>query len=287
VAGVCCYCWFLFAPLVGGRLDRTRAFVSELAVRGSPGSGWFRAADVVAGVLIVVLAVGVWEWLRRPAGWGMAGPVLVGTVGAASIVDGVSPMACAPSVDPVCARIEQSRSLLGQLTDLHTVSGVVGMIAAAAAMVLVGRRARHGLSGRGLWWFGVACGAAVLLLGSALSASALFDGPGVGTLERAQLLIVASWLGAVSAMLIRGSGALRSSPQVTAGRRAGARRPFVVSRRLEPGKSGSGVEWRGFRGSRNGALPGSSPRSRPTVHGRSSDAARSRGPRNAPRIRPD
>jgi hypothetical protein len=204
VAGVFCYCWFLFAPLAGGPLDPTRAFVSELAVRGSPGSYWFRAADVAAGVLIVVLAVGVWEWLRRPGGRGMAGPVLVGAVGAASIVDGARPMACAPSVDPVCAGIEHTRSLLGQLTDLHTVSGVVGTIAAAAAMVLVGRWAKRRLFQRWLWWFGVACCAAVLLLGSALSALTLVGGPGVGTLEKVQLLIVASWLGVVSAMLIRG-----------------------------------------------------------------------------------
>ncbi|GAA2900653.1 hypothetical protein GCM10010472_68680 [Pseudonocardia halophobica] len=203
MAGACCYCWFLLAPLAGGRLDATRAFVSELEVRGSPGSGWFRAADVAAGVLILLLAVGMWEWLRRPGGRGTAGPVLVGTVGAASIVDGVSPMACAPSVDPVCARIEQSRSLLGQFTDMHTVSGVVGMIAAAAAMVLVGRGAERVLSRRWSWWFGVACCAAVLLLGSALSALALSGGPGIRTVEQAQLLVVAGWLAAVSAMLIR------------------------------------------------------------------------------------
>ena len=203
LAGVCCYSWSLFAPLAGGRLDPTRAFVSELAVPGSPGSGWFRAADVAAGVLIVVLAVGVREWLGRPGGRGTAGAVGVGTVGAASIVDGVSPMACAPSADPVCARVEQSAPLLGQLTDLHTVSGVVGMIAAAAAMVLVGRRAKRVLPRRWFWWLGVACSAAVLLLGSALSALALFGDPGVGVVERVQLLIVASWLGVVSAMLIR------------------------------------------------------------------------------------
>jgi hypothetical protein len=172
-------------------------------VPGSSGSGWFRAADVAAGVLIVVLAVGIREWLGRPGGRGMAGAVGVGTVGAASIVDGVSPMTCAPSADPVCARVEQSAPLLGQLTDLHTVSGVVGMIAAAAAMVLVGRRASRVLSRRWLWWLGVACSAAVLLLGSALSALALLGGPGVGTVEPVQLLIVASWLGVVSAMLVR------------------------------------------------------------------------------------
>jgi hypothetical protein len=202
IAGICCYSWFLFAPLGGGRLDTTRAFVSELAVPGSPASGWYRGADVAAGVLIIVLARGVREWLGRPARGAMAGAVLVATVGAAAIVDGVSPMTCAPSADPVCRRIEQSQPLLGQLTDLHTVSGVLGMTAAAAAMILVGRRARPVLRRRWVMWVGVAGCVAVLLLGSVLSALALFDGPGVGIVERVQLLVVASWLGAVSAMLI-------------------------------------------------------------------------------------
>jgi hypothetical protein len=203
VAGVCCYIWFLFAPLAGRRLNPTRAFVSELAVRGSPDSSWFRAADVAAGVLIVVLAEGVWEWLGRPSGRGLAGPAGVGMVGGAGIVDGISPMTCAPSADPVCRRVERSAPLLDQLTDLHTVSGVVGMIAAAAAMVLVGHQARRVLHRRWLWPLGMACCAAVLLLGSALSALALFGGPGVGAVELVQLLIVAGWLGVVSAMLIR------------------------------------------------------------------------------------
>jgi hypothetical protein len=71
-------------------------------------------------------------------------------------------------------------------------------------VVLVGPSPERRLSRRWLWWFGVACCALVLLLGSALSALTLVGGPGVGTLEKIQLLIVASWLGVVSAMLIRG-----------------------------------------------------------------------------------
>jgi hypothetical protein len=194
-------------------------------VPGSPASGWYRAADVAAGVLIIVLAGGVREWLGGLARGGMAGAVLVGTVGAAAILDGARPMTCAPSADPVCRRIEQSQPLLGQLTDLHTVSGVVGMTAAAAAMILIGRRAGRVLRRGWVMWVGVAGCVAVLLLGSALSALALFDGPGVGIVECVQLLVVASWLGAVSAMLILrcparhsvlpGSQAGKTSPRAT------------------------------------------------------------------------
>lgn len=203
LAGACCYSWYLAAPLTGTRLDPTRAYVSELVVPGSPGSAWFRIADITAGALIIVLAAGLWKRTDNPARRDTLGALAVAVIGATATVDGLDPMTCAPSVDPACRLAEQSQPLLGQLTDLHTASGVIGVVAALVAMASLGYRPTREPAGGRLWWLGPVCAGAVLSLGGVLSALALADGPGVGVVEHVQLLLIAGWLTAMSTTLIR------------------------------------------------------------------------------------
>ncbi|MDQ6776698.1 MAG: DUF998 domain-containing protein [Actinomycetota bacterium] len=128
--------------LLGGWLlppaERGSAFISELEVSSRPYSWLFRLCDVVAGVAIIAAAVVLYRVL---AGYRRAGAAVtaVAVLGMTSVVDGTTTMACLPSVDPRCAAAEHNASgLVGQLIAVHTDSGVLGFLAAAAAAVLLG-----------------------------------------------------------------------------------------------------------------------------------------------------
>jgi hypothetical protein len=213
---------------MGTRLNPVRSFVSELSVPGQPGSQLFRVADVVAGVLIVAFAAGIAVWLGQPRGrflvagrWGCG---LLAFVGALCLLDAACPMSCPPSIDQMCDRAERSGSLLAQVSDVHTISGVLSVIVAAIAMALVGLRLRHSGLSRCLARVSVGCTMAMLLLGGLLTATYLLDLPWLGSLERAQLLIQSIWLTLLAAAVIRPPVA----PRATSATGAGLAMPMVV-----------------------------------------------------------
>ncbi|WP_165438335.1 DUF998 domain-containing protein [Pseudonocardia sediminis] len=212
MAGACCYSWYLAAPLFGTRLDPTRAYVSEFAVPGSPGSAWFRIADVAAGVLIILLAAGLQRSAVRPVDRReTVGAAAVAVVGLTAVVDGLHPMECAPSADPACRLAEQAQPLMGQLTDLHTLSGLAGVAAATTAMVTLSRPRAGDRPRRTGVRPGQVCAAALVLLAAVVSVLALTGADGVGVVEHLQLMLVAGWVAAVSAMLV---GSRRSRREV-------------------------------------------------------------------------
>jgi len=62
-----------------------------------------------------------------------SGCVLLAVLGIATIADGATQMACAPSIDVVCRDQEELvPGLLAQLAQLHTVSGLIGFAAPPA-----------------------------------------------------------------------------------------------------------------------------------------------------------
>jgi hypothetical protein len=77
---------FLLARPLGATLDPVNSYVSELGVRTQPASAWFRASDVLAGLLIVVLALMLRDGLPRH--WQReAGRAALAAAGAASVYD--------------------------------------------------------------------------------------------------------------------------------------------------------------------------------------------------------
>src|ERR671930_523998 len=135
LVGAAAYSSFLFARPLGSKLDPVNSYVSELGVRTQPASAFFRASDVLAGLLIVLLALVLRDGLprdRRREG----GRAALATAGVASVVDGLHPMGCTPSVDVVCRPPPDVLGLLAQLREVHTVSSVTGVVAAVASMLL-------------------------------------------------------------------------------------------------------------------------------------------------------
>jgi hypothetical protein len=221
-------CTFLLGRLSGSRLDPTRSFISELSVPHQPGAYWYRLTDLVAGLLIIVLAIGCAAWLnhpsaqvRRPA---RAGCVMTALIGALSIIDAARPMPCSPTLDPRCARQEDSLGVLGQLTDLHTMAGVASTLAAVAAMTLLGIAFAHRADPRqhdtALARLSIVCATAMALAAGSITIACANKLPWQGAIERGQLLVQSLWLTTLGISLIN-TVALGGAP--TTGHRQGRR----------------------------------------------------------------
>jgi hypothetical protein len=100
LVGAAAYDSFLLARPLGSTLDPVNSYVSELGVR-TQASALFRASDVLAGLLIVVLALMLRDGL--PSHWQReAGRAALAMAGTASVFDGWHPMGCLPSIDVAC-----------------------------------------------------------------------------------------------------------------------------------------------------------------------------------------
>ena len=194
------YSSFLLAGPLGSTLNPMNSYVSELGAPTQPASRFFRDTDMVAGGLIVVLAVALRDNLPRDWRRG-AGTTALGLAGLSSIFDGWNPIGCTPSVDLACQVREDAMGLLGQLQEPHTVSSVTGVVAAIASMAALGHLLAsvrgHRRLGR--------CGQAAALVATGLSLAELpltTADPGVGFLERAFVLCVSTWIAALALLLL-------------------------------------------------------------------------------------
>ena len=195
LVGAVAYSSFLLAPVMRSALRPASSYVSELGSPRAPASAFFRASDAVAGLMIIVLAVA----LRRcvPGSWRRdAGAAALALAGGASLFDGWRPLACAPSMDSACRLHERALGLWGQLREPHTVSGVIGVVAAIASMLLVGTVLRGVARWQHVGRLGTATAALVASLGL-LEIPLSLSGHLVGIIERAHVLGVSSWVAAL------------------------------------------------------------------------------------------
>lgn len=200
VSSALLYSSFVMAGPLGFRLNPVVSYVSELGARTQPHNGFFRASDVISGVLIVVLAVALRPVLpggvRREAG-----VTALTVAGIASVFDGWHPMVCTPSIDAACRLREDEVSALTQLHQAHTLSSVVGIVAAIASMVLVGDLMTH--SGRA-----PVLGRIGELTALVVTALAIIDipltimGGWVGLVERCFVAGISVWLAELGVLLL-------------------------------------------------------------------------------------
>ena len=222
ILGAATYSAFLFASFGPSRLAVATSFPSELEATGQPDSGWFRLADTLSGLLIIVAIVGVYrlgEVARRH--W-RAGAFLA-AAGAASVTDGVTTMRCAPSLSAACrARDDTVTGLLGQTLEAHTLSGLVGFLGAAGGMVLLGFAVRD----RAVAWGTASITTGFVLAGIGLIDMALLVAGGpFGLAERGRALLVSLWLLGLAAFLCR-----RARPRRVGADRSGTQRVSVDPR---------------------------------------------------------
>lgn len=123
--------WLLQFPLHLG-IDPVHAYASELAAVTRPDHRLFMSTDLAAGVLAVAAAA-IMLPISRPRSLRIAWLGLV-VFGAATAVDSLLPLPCAPHTDPGCAAREATHQL--PITDsLHLVSSAAAVAGLLAAIV--------------------------------------------------------------------------------------------------------------------------------------------------------
>ncbi|WP_369379425.1 DUF998 domain-containing protein [Streptomyces sp. cg36] len=204
--GALAYTAWALEVLLHTGLDPVQTYVSELAAADQPLGGLFRATDLAAGAL--VLAGAGWAlWRCERRAWSVAGWTGLVLFGAATVADSRLPLSCAPTVDPECA----ARETAGLVPATHTAHAIssslamTGALAAVVALTVAARRYRR--------WAALArYGPVLVVLELAvtvwtLTAIAAFQaGRGtwaLGAGQRAQVLLVAVWLGVLAYAVAR------------------------------------------------------------------------------------
>ncbi|GAA4922136.1 DUF998 domain-containing protein [Streptomyces coeruleoprunus] len=204
--GALTYSAWLLEPALNTGLDPVQSYVSELAATDQPMGRFFRATDLLSGVLILVAALGALVALERRF-WAVTGWLALALFGAATAADSQLPLSCAPTADTACVAREDA-GLVPFTHDAHAVSSslaMAGAVAGVVALTLAARRYR--------WWEPLArTGPALVVLELAatvwtLAAVAAFEaerGHGaLGAGQRLQLLLIAVWLVLLAVSLVK------------------------------------------------------------------------------------
>jgi hypothetical protein len=185
-------CAFLFRAASASRLDPVNSMISELEVPGQPLSWFFRGASLVSGLAAFVFALGLRP--RIPAGRsGQAGIIALALFGLAGAADALFPMDCAPSASVVCLRADEDQPL-NWLYQAHTWFDVAGSVAVLVSLWFLGRHLMQHPEWRHpsvITRAGFICLAAVSVVLTVMSARYL---PGVGVVQRVEVLGVSCWL---------------------------------------------------------------------------------------------
>ncbi|MCW2527897.1 MAG: hypothetical protein JWM76_2757 [Pseudonocardiales bacterium] len=195
------YSAFLLDRWTGTPRDPGREFISQLELPGQPWNWLFRLSDIVSGISIGVTAIafsvvlGYRDGIRPNA---RVGIWLLFLTGLASTADGATTMHCADALSATCGVDATTPSaMLAQLVDAHADSGVVGLVGAAAAAILLGSVfVEHN----------PVLGRVSIILGTGIAVTGLLDvvllahGVDIGVVERLRILLTSAWLFTVAAV---------------------------------------------------------------------------------------
>ncbi|WP_071286082.1 DUF998 domain-containing protein [Mycolicibacterium llatzerense] len=200
LVGLIGYCDFPLQWVLRSPLSPTRSYISELSVTGQPAYQVFRIGDLVAGVGLAVLAGVLVIW--RPSSPMRYGSLALVVTASTSIIDGMAPMTCAPSIDAQCWAADHA-PLSTQLLQLHTISGVIGFTAAVATVAAYGVALRGEPRTRVLGSIGLVLATIGAVLGCIEIATALTDTDWTGLFERIQVVVVSAYLATLTVVVAR------------------------------------------------------------------------------------
>lgn len=204
--GAVAYTGVPWEAALGFPLDPAVAFQSELAAVDQPTRLLFALTDGFAGVAAVVAAVLLWWGRARDATLlERLAPAPVLLFGVGTVSDVLSPLPCAPSVDPGCAEADglASAGTAHSVTSLVATTALIGLAVLIAAL-LVGMR-RRAVPVSLAWWLPVVLYVATSLANAALSLADNLGvpGPGIGWWQRAQTVSASLCLAVVVPLLRR------------------------------------------------------------------------------------
>lgn len=147
---------------------------------------------------MLATAAALW-WLPGRVFRSRWGCLLLALAGLGSVVDGASSMRCEVTATSSCAVASTAGGLLGELSAVHTDSGLAGLLGIAGGAVLLGLASepRWPVSGKVSLGLGL-CVAATGLLDLAL----LLVSADIGAVERVRTLLSSGWLLLIAGWLI-------------------------------------------------------------------------------------
>ncbi|HSP39586.1 MAG TPA: DUF998 domain-containing protein [Frankiaceae bacterium] len=185
---------------VDGPADPRRGFVSELGAATQPHSLLFNGVQVVTGLLLLFLAVGLRQAIERRRPLTAACALLV-VFAVGNTIDGMLPMDCAPSRSAACAHAENA-GLVSWRDRVHSVESVVTIVVLLLAMALLA----FGLVAAREWWPFAALTAVVVPPLTALEiyqAARVLSHHVIGTAERVSTGLITLWVGALAVAILR------------------------------------------------------------------------------------
>lgn len=175
------------------------AFSSELAAVGQPFAWLFRTGDLVTALLIAAVAY-LW-WRLRAVGKFI--PIALGVFSAATIVDVLSPMQCAPTLSTAC-RVAELNNELGISHTIHALSSIGANGALIAMLVWALLFYRRG-------WLVPGIGGLSLLMEVVSGVTAAFELPGYGLIQRVSTGLIVVWWISFAWQVLRRKGIRRKA----------------------------------------------------------------------------
>lgn len=169
-------------------------YLSELAAVDQPHSWVFRTGDVIAGTLMILIAVlGARGWERRFGRFSVWVSAAIGLTGLATIADALAALPCTQTFDSACSAEYAANPLRPDFL-LHTIASSIVALAALSSMVLaliaLRRRGRAGTP------YGITVAVALGLLLAANLSSVIIEAvwrSGQGYVQAIAVLIVGGW----------------------------------------------------------------------------------------------
>lgn len=172
-------------------------YISELAADDQPFSWIFRSGDLIAGALMIVIAVlGLTAETTRLGRWRKGISAAVGITGAATIAAIAYNLPCAPSFDDACYLAQQAHPFSPDIIAHAMTSGIVTVAALASMLMAVfvyRGRARAAV-----------IVVIVLVIMTELLGGLIEEGwrSGQGYVQVVQILLVSVWIGHCALALI-------------------------------------------------------------------------------------
>ncbi|MDG3012012.1 DUF998 domain-containing protein [Rhodococcus sp. D2-41] len=200
-AGGLAYSNWLLEFVVHTGLDHVNSFLSQLEEPGHPYRALFVGGDLVSAALLLIAAVLALVW-SRPNRWYVAGWVLLGLFGAATIADASNPMSGT-------AESEASRGLFPQLRHVHALTSTAAVTAMFAAIIVFTVLVFRSRLFPVLRTVGVAFLALLVLATLALAVGDNLeqhfgDHFALGVVQRLQVAAMSAWLATLAFALCRG-----------------------------------------------------------------------------------
>jgi hypothetical membrane protein len=191
--------WIVGGLVQGAGYSWSSQEISDLGALTARHAWVWNLADSLSGLLILIFAVGLFPIVRSSRA-GRFGAVLIGVVGAGSVIDGIFREDCPLSTSDACQRLQDGPGLSWH-HQAHDIESVVVVLAMLAAPFVLAKAFHRTEELRGLRPYTLATGA-VLVVATVLYVF-LYGDAGAGIAQRLVALVFMAWIAVLSISVLK------------------------------------------------------------------------------------